>query len=81
MAQTVLKEFYQILSAQAFPTVFRDSFRPEVVSDVIYGADVEQVNVNVRVKLGDSRSNRSREIRLPHFMTDEQRRQPTQLIT
>ena len=39
-----------------------DNFRPDVVSEVIYGVDVEQVGVNVSVKFGDFQSNRSRDI-------------------
>ena len=45
-----------------------DNFRSEEASDVISGANVEQVGLNVHVKFGDSRSNRSRDIRLPHFV-------------
>ena len=41
---------------------FRNNFRPEVVCDVISGANVGQVSANVSVKFGDSRSNRSRHI-------------------
>ena len=47
------------------------NFRQEVASDVISGVDVEQVGMNTRVKFGDSRSNRSRDIRLPHFVTND----------
>ena len=47
---------------------FRCSFRPEVVIDVISGAVVDPTGVKVRVKFGDSRSNRSRDIRLPNFV-------------
>ena len=45
-----------------------DNFRPDVVNDVISGLDVEQVGVNDPVKFGDFWSNRSRDIRLPHFV-------------
>ena len=38
---------------------FRDNIRPEVGSDVL---DIQQVGVDVRVKLGDSRSNRFQDI-------------------
>ena len=48
-----------------------DNFRPEAVSDVISGVDVEQGGMNVHVKFGDSRSNCSRDIRLPHFVTND----------
>ena len=51
--------------------LLRDNFRLEVSSDVISGMDVEQVGMNVRVKSGDSRSNRARDIRLPHFVTND----------
>ena len=51
--------------------VFRDNFRPEAVSEVLSGVDVECVGVDVRVKLGDSTSNRSRDIRAAHFVTNE----------
>ena len=46
----------------------------ELKCDVISGADVQQVGVDALVKLRDSRSNYSRDIRLSHFVTDEQRR-------
>ena len=48
-----------------------DNFRPEVASDVISGMNVEQVGMNVHVKFGDFRSNRFRDIRLPHFVTND----------
>ena len=48
-----------------------DNFQPEVASDVISGVDVEQVGVKVQVTFGDSSSNRSRDIRLPHFVTND----------
>ena len=47
-----------------------DNFRPEAASDVISGVAVEPTGVKVRVKFGDSRQNRSRDIRLPHFVTN-----------
>ena len=48
-----------------------DNVRPEVDSDVISGVDVKQVGLNVHAKFGDFRSNRSRDIRLPHFVTND----------
>ena len=33
--------------------------------------DVEQAGMNARVKFGDSKSNHSRDIRLPHFVTND----------
>ena len=55
-----------------FRRLFHCSFRPEVVGDVISGADVGQVGMNVPVKFGDSSSNGSRDIqqrsrRMRHF--------------
>ena len=52
---------------------FRDNFRLEVVSEVISGVAVEYRGVDDPVKLGDSGSNRFRDIRLPHFVTDDER--------
>ena len=48
-----------------------DNFRPEVASDVVSGVDEEQFGMNVHVKFVDFRSNRSRDIRLPHFVTND----------
>ena len=45
-----------------------DNFRPKVRSDVTSGVDVEQGGMNVHPNFGDFRSNRSRDIRLPHFV-------------
>ena len=45
-----------------FDGCFRDNFRPEVASDVISGANVEQFSCEVRAKLCESMSNRSRDI-------------------
>ena len=45
-----------------------DNFRLEVHSDVISGAVIDPTGVKVHVKFGYSRSNRSRDIRLPHFV-------------
>ena len=44
--------------------------RPEAASDVISGMAVQYDGMDVRVKLGDSMSNRSRDVRLPHFLPD-----------
>ena len=57
-------------------------FRPEVAGNVISGVAVGgSVDVDVPVKFGDSISSRSRDIRLPYFVTDERRRRPTQVLT
>ena len=39
-------------------------------SDVISGIVVDPTGVKVPLKFGDSKSNRSRDIRLPHFDTN-----------
>ena len=57
----------------AFYAVFRDIFRPEVVSDVISAVAVEQVGLDIRVKFGDSRSNRLRDNRAVKLVMDERR--------
>ena len=54
-----------------FRHFFHCSFRPEVVGDVISGAAVDPTGEKVRLKSGDSRSNRSRNVRLPHFVTND----------
>ena len=46
-------------SAGYVSAVFCDKCRPEVAGGVISGEAVEYIGVDVRVKLGDSRSNRS----------------------
>ena len=48
-----------------------NNFRAEVASDVIFGVDAEKVGMNVRVKFRDFRSNHSRDIRRPHFVTND----------
>ena len=48
-----------------------DNFRPEVESDVIFGAVVDPHGMRVCVKLCDSRSHRSRDIRLLNFVTND----------
>ena len=48
-----------------------NNFRPKVASDVLSSMVVEPTGTKAPVKLGDSRSNRSRDIRLPHFVTND----------
>ena len=48
-----------------------DNCQPEVVSDIISGVVMETVGEKFRVKYGDSKSKRSRDIRLPHFVTND----------
>ena len=54
----------------AFSTVVHGSFGPEVYSDVISGVVVDPTSVKVSAKFDDSMSNRSRDIRVPHFVTN-----------
>ena len=51
--------------------------------DVTFGLAVEYLDTDVGVKFGDSRSNRSRDIRVAHFVMDddERQRRRTQVIT
>ena len=46
-----------------------DKFRPEGYSDVMSGVVIDPTGVKGRLKFGDSMSNCSRDIRLPHFVT------------
>ena len=48
----------------------------EADSDVIFGPVVDPPGMKAHVKCCDSRSNRSRDIRLPHFVTDDERTTP-----
>ena len=48
----------------------RGSFQPEVVNDVVSGVVVDPTGVKLHMESGDSRSNRFRDIRLPHFVTN-----------
>ena len=51
--------------------IFRYKFRPEVVNDVISDVAIDYVSRDVQVKLGDSRSNYSRVIRVVVFVSNE----------
>ena len=46
----------------------------DVCVKVICGVVVDPTGVDVHIKFVDSRSNRSRYIRLPHFVTDDDER-------
>ena len=48
-----------------------DNFRAEGCSDVIPSVFVDPTGVKVPVKFGDSRTNHSRDIRLPRFVTND----------
>ena len=54
----------------------RDNFRPEVAlaGDIIFGLATDYVSLDVRVKFGESMSNRSRIIRRTHFVMDNDER-------
>ena len=74
LAQTVHEVQYKAAkpSDAAFSTVLNfDNFQPEVRSNGISGAVVDPAGVKAHVKFGDSRSNRSRDIRLPYFITND----------
>ena len=47
--------------------------RPEVslTSDAVSDVFIDQTGVKIPVKIGDSSSNRSRDMRLPHFVTND----------
>ena len=63
---------YNFLVLAAFSTVLNfDNCQPEVDSDVIFNVVVDPTGMKFLVKFGDSRSNRSRGIRLPHFVTND----------
>ena len=58
-------------SESSFSAHFRTSITSDwKYSDVISSVVVEPTGMKVRVKFGDSSSNRSRDIRLPHFVTN-----------
>ena len=71
LGQTVPKYFALKSSGTAFSCFFsRNNFvRPEVANDAISVVVVGQVGTDVRVKFGDSRSNRSGDIRSAQFVT------------
>ena len=68
LALTYLEKFHLKPYEAAFSTIFFRLSPPEVVRDVVSGANVGQAGEDVPVKFGDSRSNNSRDIRLPHFV-------------
>ena len=49
-----------------------DNCQLEAASDVIVGVAVEPTGMKVLVKYGNSKSNRSRYIRLPHSVTNDE---------
>ena len=57
-----------------------DDCQSEVASDVISGVVVDLSSMDVHVKFGGSRSDHSRDIWLPQFVTEELHR-PAQVIT
>ena len=65
------EKFYPKPLEAVFSTVYRDHFLAEVDDDVISAAAVGNVDVDVGVKLGDSRSNGSRDIRRADFVSNE----------
>ena len=71
LAYSFLEMFHLRLSEAAFSTIFARNFRQEVVNDVMSSAVVDPTGVKVLVKFGHSRSNCSLDIRLPHFVTND----------
>ena len=71
LACTVQEILPKAVGSGIFDSFFRYNFRPEVAIDVVSGADVESVCMDVSVKLGDSRSNGSRDIRGADFVSNE----------
>ena len=60
----------EVVDGGIFDSFFRYNFRSKLVSDVA----VEVVGADVAVKLRDSRSNRSRDIRVSHFVMGKDER-------
>ena len=58
-----------------------DKCQPEIAGDVISAAAAEHVSMDVRLKLGDSSSNRFRDIRAAQFMMDDGGRTLGQRLT
>ena len=56
-----------------FYTVFRYNFQPEIDNDVISGVDVavDYIDMDVHIRVGDSRSNGSQDIRGADFVSNE----------
>ena len=48
-----------------------NNFRPEVCSDAMSSAVADSTGAKVPVELADSRLSRSRDTRLPHFVTND----------
>ena len=69
-------------SKAAFLAVFSnfDQCQPEVADDVQSGVIVERTGSDDPVKFGDSRSNRSRDLRAAHFVVYTKERRRTQVI-
>ena len=83
LAKTFLEKLDQKPSEVAFSAVFSnfDKCRPEVAGDVVSGAVIDPVGLDVPAKFGDSRSNHSRDIPTAHFVMDERRGRWTHVIT
>ena len=69
----ILGGSHRIRHFRSFSLADVANFRPEVASHVISGEIVDPTSINVVVNFGDYRSRGSRDIRLPHFVTNEQR--------
>ena len=73
LAQTVLEmNSSEVVGCDIFGRFLNfNNCRPEVLSDVISAAVVEPTGMKVLVQFGDSTSNHSRDIRLPHFYCEQ----------
>ena len=63
-----------IKNTSSFSPLFRTSKTSDwkyIYGDVISDVAVDPTGVKVRVKFGDSKSNGSQDIRLPHFVTND----------
>ena len=73
LAQTVLEIYNsEVVGGVIFGRFTNvDNFRPKTRSDVMSGVLIDPTGLKVHVKFDDSRSNRSRNKRLPHFVTND----------
>ena len=59
------------VSIGIFDYFFRCAFRPKVVGDVMFGVLVDSMSVKLPVKFRHSMSHCPQDIRLPHFVTND----------
>ena len=71
------KILHKAVGSGIFDSFFCDNFWSEVASDVKAATIVDYGDIDIRVKYGDSGSNRPRDIRVAHFVMDNDERHPT----